>query len=148
MFALGTSVAYTHRAGVARKREGKWYLPAKGNGEIPGTQQVGNGVAVSELGVLAEHIEPVTKSKWARSEESIARRNKSVLSWPQEGSGVIVGLQTKQVGVSEAGGPSFSSDDYDPGYFTSHGNVDLYVVRSELRGKRFVYVPTWAVRAL
>lgn len=156
--ALGSPVSFTHQAAVARKGginqslRGDWLLPAKGNGEVPGIIDAEDGLFIAGL-----HGDPDRERKvWFIdrtgkdiTEQGLKKWNKAVACWYGPGSGVVTGLERKLYGNSH--GPSggtnmYGEDDWEPGWFDSHGNVDLYVVRWELRGRKFVYVPTWAAK--
>jgi hypothetical protein len=154
VIALGTPITYTHRAAVARLKRGKWELPVKGNGEVPRIVEHGGGlIFVSLFDTPIKNI-PVThlpqeqvKTRRPVSEERWEKRNKSIVTWPSEGSAIVIGLEVKQVGESHEGGGGtnmFGESDYEQGWFTSYGNVDLYVVRWDLRSKAFGHVPLWA----
>lgn len=141
MIALGTLVAYSHLAAVAR-RAGKdqyqqgWYIPVKGNGDVPvGVLDEGRPIFIDGQGT-------------SLPSDKLGKYNKVVIAWEQAGSGVVTGLVTKQMGVSNASSSytnAYGEGDFDQGYFTNYGNIELYVIRHELRGSRFVYAPTWAV---
>lgn len=120
MIALGTQVKFTEIAFVVRKWKGVWGIPKRGNFTAPSLE------LERETRFL---VEP-------RSET-----NKSVVALPARGTGIVIGLERKLIGRSESpsGGHGFE-DDWEPGWFDQTGKVDLYVVKSELRGKAF-YVP-------
>lgn len=151
MIALGAPIVYTHEAALARKAgkdqiypEGEWFVPRKGNGDVP------HGL----LGIFLEEPEArklrpmfvTDDGTWLVSHE-IEKLNKAIIAYEHPGAGVVTGLVAKLYGKSYPGEFRNSADgDYEPGYLTSHGKVELYVVRQELRGSRFVYVPKWAAR--
>jgi hypothetical protein len=149
MITLGTRIIYTHQAAVARLKNGKWHFPRKGNGEFPRSLvRHGEGYVITLINgkivnVPAVHIEPASRRP-VPSETLEAERNKSVMAWEECGSGVVCGLVTKQVGKSHSGG----SYEEDYGWFHSYGNVSLYVVRHDLKGSNFVYVPLWAAKPM
>ena len=91
----------------------------------------------------------VTQDGSEFNETQTSKLNKAVVTWAHEGSGVVCGLETKQYGISHSGGGGaniYGEGEWEPGYFESHGQLKLYVVRSRLEGRDFVYVPTWAIR--
>lgn len=154
---LGSMVSYTHQAAVARKGGldqsiRGWNLPAKGNGEIPGIVETDDGLFIWPLLGEADRerrVWFVDAEGKDITEQGLRKWNKAVACWYAPGSGVVTGLERKQYGESH--GPSggtnlYGEGDWEPGYFVPFGNVDLYVVRWELRGRKFVYVPTWAVK--
>lgn len=160
--ALGTPVIFTECAGVARRggagmwNKG-WHLPQKGNGEVAGYQiEEKDGTWVFDLlgGIRIGEPLPVkfvTGETSTLSDEEVEKFNKAIVTWEREGSGVITGLEAKQYGVSCAssgGANAYGEDDFEPGYFVTHGQLKLYVVRSRLEGRDFVYVPTWAARPM
>lgn len=147
--ALGTPVIYTQCAAVARKGNANmsmrgWHLPQKGNGIIP-SHPVFNVEHEDDFGLGPTAVSFVREEGKPLLESEIEKYNKAVVAWGQAGSGVVCGLETKLYGVSEegrGGGPDY---DWEPGFFTKHGAVKLYVVRYRLEGREFVYVPPWAV---
>lgn len=150
MIALGTLIAYTHQAAVVRKAgkdqyasTGEWFLPAKGNGSLPGGLM--QSASFKEPDGAYRFVDNVGKEL---SAESIGKFNKAIIAWEQPGSGVVTGLVTKQMGVSEAGytsgGYPGGEPEYQEGYFVNCGQIQLYTVRHELRGTKFIYVPLWA----
>lgn len=74
--------------------------------------------------------------------------NKSVLVWPEEGEGVVIGFVRRGVGESYSSsrghGMFGDGDDFEPGGFAAHGFVPLYAVKSRLEGLDYSLVPTWA----
>lgn len=157
--ALGTPVVYWECAGVARKGNGSmwnkgWCLPQKGNGFVPGygIKQGENGEWATDPVLLpkATHaISFVGKDGERLTDEAIGKINKAVVTWAQEGSGVVCGLETKMVGVSVSPGGGtnlFGEGEWEPGYFEHRDQLKLYVVRHRLEGREFVYVPPWAIK--
>lgn len=156
MITLGTRIIYTHEAAVARKPEGReeWEFPRRGNGDVPNLIRHGEGHIVlsvvpkiENIPVEHHHINP---HRYAPKDDWIEKCNKSVMVWEWPGSGVVTGLVTKQVGKStgSGGGSAPYYEDFEQGYFTQYGNVQLYVVRHELKGQNFVYVPLWAAKPM
>lgn len=162
LLALGTPVLYAELAGIARRggmdqwNKG-WHLPAKGNGSVAGYQieEEDGEWAFDRNGLrIASAPRPVRFVKADGSEldaAEIEKYNKAIVTWAHEGSGVVCGLETKQYGTSygPSGGTNlYGEGDWEPGYFVNHGQLKLYVVRSRLEGRDFVYVPTWAIRPM
>ena len=156
MIELGTHILYTHQAAVVRKKGGKWSFDRKQNGNIP-RELYENQKGLFWINftphthhVAVEFLEPEqTKRSRPLTPELTETFNKSVVAWEIAGAGAVTGLIRKQIGVSHEGGGSvnmYGEGDYDYGWFTHYGKVDLYVVRHELRGTSFVYVPLWAAR--
>jgi hypothetical protein len=157
VLALGTHVTYTYRAAVARRSRAndqspwsEWRLtepkhPAYGTSysgdvlTVMTSVQPITFVAASEL-----PTKPERRRYGSISDESWEKRNKTIMQWPDEGSGVVVGLIRRQFGISESGRTSFGGDDWDPGYFSVFGQLSLYVVKAELRGAE-TYVPEHAI---
>lgn len=155
VLALGTPVVYTQRAAVARKGDGTmwtkgWMLPTKENGEdVPSVVANEDELRIENMIGEGPRMRFVNSKGEELSGPTINKCNKAVVAWESEGSGVICGLETKQYGVSHrpSGGTNmYGEDDWEPGYFDSYGQVKLYVVRSRLEGRAFVYVPPWAIQ--
>lgn len=148
---LGTHISYTHRAAIARKG-GKnqwvrgWMLPAKGNGEVPSLEEREGKLYVGRTPDLARQAMFIDSEGRDVTDVGLERWNKAVACWPEKGAGVVTGLVIKQNGISEGPRGGTGEDDWEPGYFTSFGNVELYVVRWELRGRAFGHVPVWAAQ--
>jgi len=146
MIELGTHVEATEIAYVARKSLGqdkRWYIPVKGNFEAP-------HIGLDGYNIFIEGLLPKRKGRFLH--EIPKEINKGVISFPcHPVSGVVIGLETKHYGRSEpqsSGYDSYTGEwDDDPGGFTYYGKIDLYVVKSELRGKAF-YVPESALTVL
>jgi hypothetical protein len=135
-FSLGSTVSCTERAWVARKMNGKWYLPVRGNYEHPST----NGGEHSPL-TITKFLGTIETHKLEHIVEPREAWNKSiVICRDYSSTGVIIGLERKLIGRSVGNGGPDMSGDYDGGYLETHGHFDLYVVKSELRGIPF-YVP-------
>lgn len=144
---LGTRITYTHRAAIARKGGPNqwvrgWMLPAKGNGDVPQlVEHEGKLYIARHLAPdLARPVILVDNEGKDVTEHGLERWNKAVACWPERGAGVVTGLVVKQNGCSHGPGGD------DGGWFESHGNVELYVVRWELRGRSFGHVPVWAAQ--
>lgn len=149
MIALGTLIAYTHRAEVVRRgdgngigRKGEWCFHKKGaSAMLPMLNRHGDGYVVT-------FVAPKVYNAPAEfALEPTENDNKSVIVWPEAGAGVVTGLITKQIGKSEpsrGGMNMYGEGDYEIGWFSMRGKVELYVVRWELKGSAFVYVPTHA----
>ena len=152
MITLGTRIVYSHEAAVARRPKiGKdWDFPKKGNGDVPKLYRHGDGYTVLRFAPNIENIpaehHSFTPGRHAPEEDLLEKINKSVMVYEMPGSGVVTGLVNKQVGISE--GSSGYDENFDQGWFVRYGAVDLYVVRHELRGAHFVYVPLWAARPM
>lgn len=149
MIALGSHVTFTHRAAVGR-RERQTYKPDKPWGDweltepkvkvlshvdgIPRIMTSVTPIVVVDAEELVE-LDTNKRRRYPVSEESWAKRNKTLFIWPHEGSGVVVGEVRKQYGVSHR-----AAYEDDVGYFDAFGQVNLYVVKAELRGPE-IYVP-------
>lgn len=157
MIELGTHITYTHQAAVVRKAKGKWSFDRKQNGRVP-LKLYENG-ATKDLfwidfsprtnHVKVEHMEPdnTPRSRVLTPEMVSETINKSVVAWEYAGAGTVTGLVRKEIGVTQSGGGGtniYGEGEWEPGWFNRYGKVDLYVVRHELRGTDFVYVPVWA----
>lgn len=149
---LGTPVVYTERAAVARRPEShykgqprEWMLPARGNGDVPGISPHGGEYVITFwLGKITRiALTFVDGEGKALAPEKVEKLNRAIVTWPGEGSGVITALETKAFGVSHG-----ARGDGETGWLESHGQIKLYVVRSQLEGHHYVHVPTWAVRPM
>ena len=140
---LGAYVRWHHRAGVARKLEQKrpdmfasdgWWSPWILTREAGGSDadRYGLGNAVSPLKGMA------------LTDSSI---NKTVVCWPEEGGGIVIGLVRKGIGVSVRGYESgyYETPEWNPGYFNAREWIWLYAVKGWISGTNYYYVPTWAV---
>ena len=146
MIELGTHITYTHEAAVVRKKDGKWSFDKKQNGDVP-LKLYANPIGLFWIdfrptthNIPVEHMEPdnTPRSRIPEPEKREAL-NKSVVAWETSGAGTVTGLIRKEIGVSQHG---YGEGDY--GWFDRWGKVNLYIVRHELRGTAFVYVPLWA----
>lgn len=165
---LGTWVSYTHRAAVARyhyrHRNGRdygvegwvlhegvdkdeWYHdPGEKNpNEFLNGEQTRFMFLpkVDSLNPLVESVEPKRRP---------GRENKSVFVWPQDGTGMVIGLVRRACGYGWSESGSFSTwdeyDSYEPGGFDTKYMFWLYAVKTGLSGVRYSFVPPWAVTVL
>lgn len=106
------------------------------------------------IGVEASKVDP---SDWmyAADDEWYRRpvadgRNKSVLVWPEDGDGVVIGYTRRGIGQSWSAQSGVGLGEYggmgepEPGGFASSGFVHLYQTKASLTGS-VMLVPTWAV---
>ena len=159
MIALGSHVTFSHRAAVARRRGFNDYPK---HGEEPhkpiwmwreweltepkvrvsshreGKPQIMTIATPITFVEAEEFVSRPENGRYPVGEDRWENRNKSIFFWPQEGSGVVVGLKRKQFGQSH--GSTGGGEDFDPGYFEPFGQVSLYIVKAELLGPE-VYVP-------
>lgn len=140
MIALGTPVVYHHRAAVARytKRvyEGQERYWCLREGANPKAMRI-------DLGMI---YETDMFEKWPMQGREQNPINKTIMVWPEEGSGVVTGLVRRMKGISQSG--YGYRDDYEPGYFEAKEGFDLYVIRHELKGQAYILVPMWAVQPM
>lgn len=139
VFELGTPVVYHHRACEARvpaAKQENWVrgvLPKEG----PSRYWITTGPAKWEYESGAES--PVEKMPFN------GKRNKTVVCWPCEGSGIVIGLVRKGIGQSHAGYESgYEYPEYEPGYFVAEEWVWLYAIKGWLNGVNYVLAPMWA----
>lgn len=75
--------------------------------------------------------------------------NKTVMIWPEDGFGWLIGKIRKSVGVSERQAYTHASyymdADYEAGGHSSDMMVDLYVIKRQYEGTNFILCPWWAV---
>lgn len=159
LLPLGTSIHYHHRAGVAR------YLPMfrddpgskKGWKIVEGTLVYdGRNPELTEEGptidgwnhnALREMFFTWPQAYFSKWGYKQGQYNKTVMVWPDDGFGWIIGIMRKSIGVSTSGYRSRSmyGDDYEPGYHTTDMYVDLYVVKPWYEGTQYLLCPLWAV---
>lgn len=108
---LGDHVRFHHRACVARWQRSYWTLHEG-----------------------SESFTPVPGPP-------AGRVNKTLILWPEEGDGIVIGLVRRAIGISHYG----SSYSDDPGGFTALGMYDLFQVKRFLKDKRHMLVPVWAI---
>ena len=143
MITLGTPVTYHHRAAVAR-----WQPPGKGDFSWRKGWTLYEGVrkhAVNDAYVQYTEM----FSRWpeikGRRDKTI---NKTVMVWPEDGSGVVIGRVRRGRGTSESG-RHYGDGEYDQGWFSAESAYHLYVVRHSLDGLQdYILVPEWAVRPI
>jgi hypothetical protein len=75
-------------------------------------------------------------------------RNKSLLVWPEEGQGCVVGLVRRGIGRSVSGYTTRSDygEEYESGWFVAEEWHWLYAVKTTMRGLDVIFVPMWAAR--
>lgn len=153
MFSMGECVTYHHRAGVARYKKVHKDLPDVG-------WKITQGALSGEKDVLDPHDEMVPKINvyfWNHRRYSFfnypQRRfgyhgliNKTVMVWPEDGAGWVVGLIRKAIGVSQRTTRSSYHNEIDQGYFAVEMYVDLYVVKTQYQGTDTILCPIWAVK--
>jgi hypothetical protein len=140
VIVLGTPVVFHHRAAVARwtkeKSDFSWLIG----------WTLFEGVGKSEV-KKSEYVKYTEMfRRWpeikGRGDKTI---NKTVMVWPEEGSGVVVGRVKRMRGISEPG-RGYSDGDYDPGWFNATDGFHLYALRATLDGlKDYIFVPEWAL---
>jgi hypothetical protein len=143
-FALGTRVRFHHRCAVAR------YGPLDVPPETRSWRLL-EGVEKNELAadrtldLLADLFSGWPEIRGGRYQEQL---NKTVMVWPEEGSGVVIGVVRRGRGTSHAAGPMRSGpygEDYDPGYFASSDFFELYAIKRGIRGVAYILAPEWAL---
>jgi hypothetical protein len=115
---LGDHVRFHHRACVARRQ---------GGGTSPR----------SGFWTLHEGSERYTPVPGLPA----GRINKTLLVWPEDGDGIVIGLVRRGIGISHFG----SSYSDDPGGFTVLEYHDLFQVKRFLKDRSHMLVPLWAV---
>lgn len=170
LLPFGVEVQYHHRAGVARfkkraddRDEGRrgWVITegiAYHNETIP----LESDSRMDLLGVNDQwdnrvkyvfYRWPQAKMGFSASFDNSWRfesYNKTIMLWPEDGFGWLIGKIRKSIGVSERQSyipASYYGDaDYDSGGHASDMMVDLYVVKRQYEGTNFIYCPWWAVK--
>jgi hypothetical protein len=127
---LGARVRFHHRACVARVRKKEYGDPFEPCWEV--IRMEGGGP------------DPLLEGNWVEKLPT-GRRNKTIIVWPAEGEGIVIGLIRRGIGNSHAGYTSgYEYPEYEPGWFTAHEWHWLYEVKTSLRQKDKVYAPLWA----
>lgn len=129
---LGDRVAYHHRACAARRMTAEYT-------RIPYWVPVGPGRGEWHLG-FSDDRDPLEGISTAGG------KNKTVIVWPEEGSGVLIAMIRRGIGESVRATTSFNgeSHEYDQGYFVADKWVWLYAVKPTLSSLDFVLTPIWA----
>jgi len=144
MIALGTPVTYHHRAAVAR-----WVKDDYSGKKI---WRLLEGVGSSEYGWPGVPVMGLLRDlflKWPEIKADFSygaknqMLNKTIMVWPEEGSGVVIGRVRRGRGVSER---SYGNgEDHEQGYFNATSWFNLFAVKHDLGGMDYVLVPEWAV---
>ena len=134
---LGDHVRYHHRACVARLKRPEhgppfWLPCGEGRPDLPLNWMFGpDGFTTGPdpFGVRVDHDV-----------------NKTIICWPQEGGGMIVGMVRRGIGISVKASSYNTMDgwDHDPGYFDTKEWHWLYAIKSHLSGLAVVLAPMWA----
>lgn len=146
---LGQFVHWTHRAVVVRwiPKDNVWivvegFQPGGWRPSIllPDQEHIDYGLGEDPLGDIVFRLD---KPEWNEP-------NQTILVWPEESCGHIIGLVQKGIGVSSKAIPSSSNwtgyDEGEPG-FDASGFMNLYAVKYELQGVHYMLCPWWAVRS-
>ena len=154
---LGTPIAYTHRAAVARLHTRTKYL-SKGGSEPERYWELHEGsrkgMKLPDLKyetAMFDGWKPVImhqRSYRGRPSKTSEAVNKTIMVWPEEGSGVVTGLVRRGIGRSESGYHSGPDGDWSEGYFSGMLWFELYAVRCDLRGLDYLLIPQWAASPL
>lgn len=72
--------------------------------------------------------------------------NKTVMVWPYDSFGWVIGMVRRAIGISHGGSWSgYYEREYEPGYLDLEMYVDLYVIKQYYDGVEYIYCPVWAV---
>lgn len=160
LLGIGTEVTFHHRAGVARfkkkanpstNEENKlgWVITdgVQGNEVFPSKPFDKNNWEITELKDGRTKYEFFD---WPQARNSLNQKyNKTILTWPEDGCGWVMGIVRRSIGVSERGYMSSSTyygpGEYEPGYHHSDMYVDLYVIKQSYIGTDYILCPVWAV---
>lgn len=143
MIALGTPVSYHHRAAVARfgppeAKQKTWAL----------REGCRKGEYVNPVFLDGQFLADAFADRPAIAGRGSRLINKTVMVWPDEGSGVVVGRVKRGRGTSEPSHYSTSyegGEEFEPGWFNSHEWFWLYAIRHRLDGLDYILCPEWAV---
>lgn len=134
--SLGSRVEYHHRAAVARYRTShnfrRWVLT--------------EGARKNYYSLETFEHEPDMFNDWPEQTRprGFGTINKTVMVWPEEGSGIVIGRVKRQKGISHASSGGY--EDFESGYFDPMESFTLYLVRHELDEKEPIMVPEWAIK--
>jgi hypothetical protein len=159
LLPIGTEVAFNHRAGVARFKTKA--NPVKGEEKKQGWV-ITDGVNGNELIQMTENPFDLDKFScwdnrikyaffdWPQAKmDARSKYNKTVLVWPVNGRGYVIGKVRKSVGASTrshySSGGYYSESEFEPGYHSSDMYVDLYVIKTSYNGTDYILCPIWAV---
>lgn len=113
-FMLGSPVSYKAITFVARKKADMWYIPQNGNFWVP--------KITGDPRLITVHLENVSYSAHPiLPGEDV---NKSIVTIPTSGHGMVVGRERKQIGVT------WREIEYS--YFEPRKTVYLWVVKVDL----------------
>lgn len=139
---LGDRVSWTHRAAVVRhtSKDGRseWF-------PVEGTERGWRPMILAdrqEPGLFGLYSDPWWSRPCPRSTP-----NKSVVVWPEDGTGILFGYVRRGIGRSwglSGGHGGMFEDDYEPGGFAPTAYVPLYAVKVLLTGVKYMLAPTWA----
>ena len=132
---LGDHVSYHHRACAARRVKQEYV-------DQPYWVAVGPGRNNWWGGWNEENLDPL------RGISTAGSRNKTVIVWHEEGSGVLIGMIRRGIGQSVRTTTGFNGESYEqePGYFGAEAWVWLYAIKHSLSSLDFVLAPIWATR--
>lgn len=170
-FEIGTRVSCTHRAAVARyKKLWKDYEPAPlGIGDYTKLDLTGAKPEKAPFGWKI--VEGCLKNDFAddgltifdmsyrhrmyyfagypQAKLQYGKANKTVMVWPEDYYGWVIGIVRKAIGESHAAyhssGGYWEPPEWEPGYCSVDMYVDLYVIKLAYVGVQYVYAPMWAV---
>lgn len=150
-YALGSHVQYTHLSAVARKHKpARLSIGRLGAGETGTSIDRWDAVEPEHyrhrssyiLGTVGDPIQMALKELGETYKSG--NINKSIVTWEQQGTGIVIALVKKLIGRSVSGSRSSTSydygEDFEPGWFETTGEQWLYVVKANLEGMRYEYV--------
>lgn len=158
LLPIGTRVSYHHRAGVARYKvpsrlydvDGRkgWILT---DGTLPGPEIVGPDATPVLISDYNWNRVKDMFFDWPQAGMYFPNQkvNKTVMLWPSDGFGWVMGIMRKSIGESSSGyrhSMGGYGEDYEPGYHHTLMYVDLYIVKLWYEGKDCILCPLWAVR--
>lgn len=150
LLPLGTNIYFHHRAGVARM------MPLDRDRSEPRGWKIVEGtykkewVKEPEDGNFGGHAVREQFFDWPQAVGRYppTRRNKTVMVWPDEGFGFVIGVIRRSIGTSTKSSSYSTMDgwDFEAGYHDSDMYVDLYVIKQFYEGTEYILCPLWAVR--
>lgn len=146
LLPIGTRIHYHHRAGVAR------IMPLDRDRSEPCGWKIMEGTYKNEWTKIPGDMDfgaYAVREQFFHWPYDEKRRNKTVMVWPDDGFGWIIGIVRRSIGRSGQQSSSYNSwngeYDYDPGFHASEMMVDLYVIKQMYDGTEYILCPMWAV---
>jgi hypothetical protein len=156
---LGVKVKYHHRAAVARIAPEYGVYNGRKVDRVPYGMKLFEGIYKNEyvktIGEPMHLFDGGVETRMMFFKQPKQRGvNKTVMIWPAEGEGIIIGLVRRGIGNAYSASGTGSSglfgtyDDYEPGGFDLKTWVWLYLIKERLEGEKYIMAPLDAVSRL